>query len=131
MVIMTRLQKAFETLFDQCDSAESYGFVWDNPAQLVDHAREECNEIIEALKEGNKTRIADEAGDLLRLVITLCWQESFEVADVLEKANLKFAGRFKTLQTIVNEKGLADLKGISLKTAKNYWQEAKKRLGSV
>ena len=102
---MEKTQKAITCLFEQQEAAEDFGFVWDDISQLVHHARSECDEIEDALKTGDKAKIADEIGDLMRAAVTLCCVTGLDVAELLEKGNRKFQRRFDAVKTIAQTEG--------------------------
>lgn len=123
---MEKTQKAIACLFEQQEAAEDFGFVWDNISQLVHHARSECDEIEDALKTGDKAKIADEIGDLMRAAVTLCCVTNLDVTELLEKGNRKFQRRFDVVKTIAQVEGFQNLKGLSYEERLTYWVKAKR-----
>lgn len=93
--------------------AASYGFDWDNAAQVVDKVREETDEVAEALERGEKEPLAEEIGDLLFSIANLARHAGIDPEAALRDGTAKFERRFRAmaeeLRTEGGELGRSDL----------------------
>ena len=111
--------------------ASRIGFDWDNADHVFDKIKEELDEVEAELKPktGDKSRdlsrLKDEIGDLLFVVINLARKLDIDPEDALKSTNLKFTNRFNYIEEVIVSKGKS-LKETSLEEIENLWQEAKK-----
>ena len=93
--------------------AASYGFDWDNAAQVIDKVREETDEVAEALEHGDKGPLAEEIGDLLFSIANLARHAGIDPEAALREGTLKFERRFgamaEELRAAGGELGRSDL----------------------
>ena len=93
--------------------AASYGFDWDNAAQVIDKVREETDEVAEALERGETGPLAEEIGDLLFSIANLARHAGIDPETALRDGTLKFERRFRAmaeeLRAAGGELGRSDL----------------------
>ena len=68
---------------------------------VMDKISEELVEVSEAMSEGNEEHIAEEIGDLLLSVTSLCRKLGVSAEEALNKATDKFIGRFEKVENEV------------------------------
>lgn len=103
--------------------AANVGFDWPEVSGLLGKVREETAEI-EAELEGapEKSRVAEELGDLLFTVVNLARHLKVDPEMALRDANGKFRRRFALMEQTSRE----PLDGLSLETLEELWAEAKR-----
>jgi MazG family protein len=69
--------------------------------------------------------VVEEMGDLLFAMANWSRHLQVDAEEALRAANSKFERRFRAMETLARERGLA-LEGLSAETWENLWQEAKK-----
>ncbi len=106
--------------------AARVGFDWPEIDQVLDKMREETQELAVELASENKdqTRIQDEVGDLLFVVVNLARKAGVDPETALQNCNLKFENRFSYVeeQIVSKHKNFND---VSLDVMEEYWQDAK------
>jgi MazG family protein len=129
---MPALHRAFRLQ----DRAAGVGFDWpdtDGPAEKVE---EELGEVREELKGGpihqsppkydaRYERLEDELGDLLFAVVNLCRKAGVHPALALDRANIKFARRFGSVEKLARERGLK-VGEATLEQLDALWNEVKR-----
>lgn len=88
--------------------AAEAGFDWVNVEDLLDKIQEEVREIRKELSAGAetaKTRLEEEAGDLMFAVANLTRLVSSDPESCLRRANQKFKRRFQSLEAEVKRRG--------------------------
>ena len=109
------------------DRAAGVGFDWpdvDGPAEKVE---EELAEVRAELRGGgavHRERLEGELGDLLFAVVNLCRKAGVHASIALDKANLKFARRFESVERLARERGI-DVRTAGLATLDRLWDEVK------
>ncbi len=111
------------------DRAAGVGFDWpdvEGPAQKVD---EELAEVRAELHETDAdpdraARLEAELGDLLFAVVNLCRKAGVHASLALDRANLKFARRFESVERLARERGI-DVRTAGLETLDRLWDEVK------
>ncbi|MDE5869698.1 MAG: nucleoside triphosphate pyrophosphohydrolase [Muribaculaceae bacterium] len=106
------------------EKARNVGFDWEEPAQVWDKVKEEINEVEGEIKNGDKSKIEAEFGDLLFAVINAARLYGVDPENALEKTNRKFISRFNHIEKRAKEKGL-ELKNMTLEEMDTLWNEAK------
>ena len=118
------------------DRAAGAGFDWpdiDGPiAKVEEELREVRDELDVAESEGSRAgtgatndRLEEEIGDLLFAVVNLSRKAGVHPALALDKANVKFARRFASVERLANERGLK-VGEATLEQLDALWDEVKK-----
>lgn len=105
--------------------AASVGFDWDAAADVLDKVREEIDEVIAAQRSGNRSKLAEELGDLLFAVGNWVRHFGLEPEAVLTAANRKFINRFCQMERLARGQNL-EFEALSMDDKERLWQEAKK-----
>jgi ATP diphosphatase len=106
--------------------AAKVGFDWSEPEPILDKIEEEIGEFRDALKSGDKTKIADELGDLIFAAVNIGRHVGVEPEMALRGTNTKFRRRFSYIETTL-EKNRESLEAATLDRMEELWQEAKGR----
>ncbi|MDR1374288.1 MAG: nucleoside triphosphate pyrophosphohydrolase [Treponema sp.] len=117
--------------------AAKAGFDWPDLGSVIVKLKEELAETEEAagaLKAGNAddtaadaaaAAVEEELGDLLFSAVNLCRFLGVEPSVALQKANVKFTGRFRHVEKRMKETAL-EMKQENLAVMDGFWEEAKK-----
>ena len=103
------------------DRVSRAGFEWEDVSGVLDKVVEEVNELKNAPTEEQKGR---EMGDLLFTVVNLARWMGIHAEDSLRQANIRFQGRYTTMEGLASERGL-DFRQLPLGDKEALWQEAK------
>jgi nucleoside triphosphate diphosphatase len=108
--------------------AARVGFDWSDAAQVLDKLEEEAAELRAELPAADATRIADEVGDLLFVVVNLARKLGLDAESSLRHGNDKFERRFRAIETklAVEGKIAAD---VTLDRMEQLWDEVKREEG--
>lgn len=108
------------------DKVRGVGFDWDDVSQVWDKVQEELGELREELdaEAVDKTRVADEFGDVLFALINYARFVDINPDEALERTTRRFMERFQHLETAVASEG-KDLAAMDLKEMDVYWERAK------
>lgn len=104
--------------------ASKVGFDWNDPHAVLRKIREEADEIEVELNRGDRSRIAEEVGDLLFAVVNLARHFRADPEGILREANLKFERRFAAIERALALRGKTP-KQSSLAEMDELWDEAK------
>ncbi|MDP4022908.1 nucleoside triphosphate pyrophosphohydrolase [Methylobacterium sp. NEAU 140] len=85
--------------------AASYGFDWDDAAQVIDKVREETDEVAGALAQGDGPALAEEIGDLLFAVANLARHAGIDPETALRDGTAKFERRFRAMAAALRADG--------------------------
>jgi len=108
--------------------ADDFGFMWENPFQILDQIQSECQEIQNDLTQnGDQSHLQEEIGDLLHAAFSLCLFCNFDAEETLVKSVDKFERRFKALKSLVHESGQETLQGQPVEILMAFWDKAKQR----
>jgi MazG family protein len=110
------------------DRAAGVGFDWpdvEGPLQKVEEELTEVRAELAADDVGQQARLESELGDLLFAVVNLCRKADVHPALALDKANVKFAERFRGVERMAAERGLV-VGDASLEELDALWDEVKK-----
>ena len=106
-------------------TAAKSGFDWDSAPQIMDKIAEECDEVREALANGDDAQIDEELGDLLFAVVNLIrFRKRETAAGSLRKANMKFENRFRRMEELFEASG-EKFDGASPETFDSFWEAVK------
>lgn len=106
--------------------AAKVGFDWSDPEPILDKIEEEIGEFREALKSGDKTKIADELGDLIFAAVNIGRHVGVEPEMAVRGTNTKFRRRFSHIETVLEANG-ERLGDATLERMEALWQDAKRR----
>ena len=122
------------------DRAAGVGFDWpdvEGPAQKVEEELAEVREEIGKHPDlGSRSatpkydaahdRLEDELGDLLFAAVNLCRKSGVHPALALDRANMKFARRFKEVERLAAERGI-EVGSATLEALDKLWDEVKEK----
>ena len=106
------------------EKVSGVGFDWEKAEDVLDKLDEEILEIKQAIKEKDKSQIADEIGDLLFATASLARKFEIDPEIALRKGLKKFRTRFEKLEHNVNKSG-KKFKDFSLTELEEIWQKVK------
>ncbi len=106
--------------------AAKVGFDWFTLPPVIEKVREEIGEAEAAISKGEKDAIEDEIGDLLFAVVNLARKAQVDGEVALQRATDKFSTRFRAVEALAAERGLA-LDKMSLAEIDMLWDEIKAR----
>jgi len=106
--------------------AAKVGFDWNEVPPVIAKVREEICEVEAAIASGEATAVEDELGDLLFAVVNLSRKVKVDGEVALQRATDKFSTRFRAVEGLAKERGLA-LEKMSLEELDRLWEEVKKR----
>ncbi len=106
--------------------AARIGFDWLDAAPVFAKVREELSEIEAEVAAGDATAIEDEIGDLLFSAVNLARKLHVNAETALQRATAKFSARFKEVESLARERGLA-LDTMTLAEIDVLWEEVKAR----
>lgn len=99
-------------------------FDFENREQVMDKVCEELCELGEAIDGGNGEQVAEEMGDLLLTLTSLCRKLGIEPEVALNRATDKFINRFETVENEALKLG-KDIKNMPMKELDAIWDEIK------
>jgi ATP diphosphatase len=103
------------------------GFDWPDARGVRDKVLEELREVDAALataRAGNAPAVVEEMGDLLFAIANWSRHLRFDAEEALRAANSKFERRFRAMEALARERGMA-LDGLSPQQWEGLWEEAK------
>ncbi len=114
------------------DRAAGVGFDWPDASGPAAKVREELAEAEAHLTAGHApaagtpehAALEDELGDLLFSCVNLCRKAGVHASIALDRANLKFSGRFQEVERLAGERGLV-VRDAGLEKLDALWDEAK------
>lgn len=107
--------------------ASSVGFNWDEPMGALEKVREETEEVADAIRQGDKSHIEEEFGDLLFSVAGAAYLSGVSAEIALANAINKFTARFTLMDENIRKLGM-NLSDMSLPELDKEWEKAKKNL---
>jgi ATP diphosphatase len=115
------------------DRAAGVGFDWPDAHGAAEKVDEELAEVREELARGAEPslhgvpdeRLEEELGDLLFAVVNLSRKLGVHPSLALDKANVKFARRFQSIERLARERGI-DVRTAGLEVLDALWDEVKK-----
>ncbi|MBY5921482.1 nucleoside triphosphate pyrophosphohydrolase [Ferrimonas balearica] len=102
------------------------GFDWDSLGPVVDKIVEEIDEVMDEAHQAvqDQDRLEEEMGDLLFAVTNLSRHLKVDPEQALRKANTKFERRFRQVENLCAESGLA-VDSAGLEQLEAFWQQVK------
>lgn len=116
------------------DRAAGVGFDWPDAAGPAAKVEEELAEVRAEVDRGAKNAgngvpdplLEEELGDLLFSVVNLCRKLGVHPSLALDKANVKFAARFQSVERLALDRGI-DVRSAGLEVLDGLWDEVKGR----
>lgn len=113
--------------------AAAVGFDWPGPGPVIAKLHEEIEEVraefdaVAARPDDAavQTRLEEELGDVLFVCANLARHGKVDVGVALRRANLKFESRFRAMERLAAQDGLA-LSELPLDAQDGYWEQAKR-----
>jgi nucleoside triphosphate diphosphatase len=108
--------------------AARVGFDWPAEvalAEIQSKLAEELSEVKAAVATGNKAAVADECGDLLFVCVNLLRHLDVDAESALRATNAKFERRFRAVEGLMKDAGIADLSKAGLDRLEAAWQRVK------
>ncbi len=106
------------------DRASRAGFDWPTVEPVWDKINEELAELRAACSSGDKTRVAEELGDLFFSLVNLSRFLDLQAEDALSNATERFIERFSYIERQLRKAGKST-HGSSLQEMDRLWEEAK------
>jgi MazG family protein len=130
---------ALHRAFRLQDRAAGVGFDWPSVDGPLDKVEEELQEVRDEIAsettmrdphgapvyDARHDRIESELGDLLFAVVNLCRKAGVHPAVALDRANVKFASRFRAIERLAKERQI-DVKTAGLAVLDEIWDEVKR-----
>ncbi|MCR9255985.1 MAG: nucleoside triphosphate pyrophosphohydrolase [Alphaproteobacteria bacterium] len=103
--------------------AARVGFDWDNAGDVVGKIKEEIDEVTAEAGTGDFAKLEEEIGDVLFVIAN--WARHFKVdpETALRKANAKFERRFRAMEALARDRGIAPVGDLATYDA--LWNEVK------
>jgi nucleoside triphosphate diphosphatase len=105
--------------------ASRVGFDWPDASGIREKVNEELAELDEATASGKDDAIAEELGDALFTMVNLGRKLDVDAEEALRAANAKFEKRFRLMEGLARERGLA-LDSLSPAQWDALWVESKR-----
>lgn len=121
------VQRSFPALVEALklqERAAKVGFDWSEPEPILDKIEEEVAELREALRHGDRKKVADELGDLIFAVVNIGRHTEADPEMALRGTNAKFRRRFAHIETELQAVG-ETLEAATLERMEDLWQAAK------
>jgi MazG family protein len=109
------------------ERAAALGYDWPSIDGVLDKVAEELGELARA---GGAAERQEELGDLLLVVVNVARKLGLESEAALRAANEKFRGRFRRVERMVRERGVA-IRDLDFATLDDLWDAAKAEERSV
>ncbi|MDZ5601397.1 nucleoside triphosphate pyrophosphohydrolase [Pseudomonas sp. RP23018S] len=106
--------------------AATVGFDWPEALPVLDKVREELDEVLQAMADGDTDAVQGELGDLLFAVVNLARHLKHDPEQALRRANRKFERRFRFIEQALREQGLP-IEDRTLDELDALWGEAKRQ----
>lgn len=105
--------------------AASVGFDWPDALPVFDKVREELDEVLQAMSDGDPQQVAEELGDLLFSVSNLARHLAVDPEAALRQANTKFERRFRFIEQALRD-SQRPFETCSIDELEAFWQQAKR-----
>ena len=100
------------------------GFDWPDLANMFEKLEEELEEFEDALLDNEKSKIEEELGDVLFMLVNLSRKLGINPEEALMKTNRKFIKRFNFIEEELKKKNL-NFKDVNLEYMDKLWEKAK------
>jgi XTP/dITP diphosphohydrolase len=108
------------------EKAKQVGFEWDDREQVWEKVEEEMNELKEAVRGGDETKMEEELGDLFFSLVNYARFLRVDPDNALERTNKKFIDRFTRMEQEALNRG-KELSRMTLEEMDAIWNEIKHR----
>ncbi|ANY85846.1 MULTISPECIES: nucleoside triphosphate pyrophosphohydrolase [Pseudomonas] len=106
--------------------AATVGFDWPEALAVLDKVREELDEVLQAMADGDADALEDEIGDLLFATVNLARHLKHDPENALRRANRKFERRFRFIEQALRDSG-RPIEDCTLDELDALWGEAKRQ----
>jgi uncharacterized protein YaiL (DUF2058 family)/phosphoribosyl-ATP pyrophosphohydrolase len=106
--------------------AATVGFDWSDALPVLDKVREELDEVLQAMADGDAEALEDEVGDLLFAAVNLARHLKQDPENALRRANRKFERRFRFIEQALRDSG-RPIESCNLDELDALWGEAKRQ----
>ncbi|RFP98441.1 nucleoside triphosphate pyrophosphohydrolase [Pseudomonas putida] len=106
--------------------AATVGFDWPAALPVLDKVREELDEVLQAMSDGDADALEDEIGDLLFAAVNLARHLKHDPEHALRRANRKFERRFRFIEQALRDSG-RPIEDCNLDELDALWGEAKRQ----
>ncbi|WP_263227279.1 nucleoside triphosphate pyrophosphohydrolase [Pseudomonas alabamensis] len=106
--------------------AAQVGFDWPDALPVLDKVREELDEVLQAMAEGDADAIEDELGDLLFATANLARHLKQDPENALRRGNRKFERRFRFIEQALRDSA-RPFEDCTLDELDALWGEAKRQ----
>ena len=106
--------------------AATVGFDWPEALPVLDKVREELDEVLQAMADGDADALEDEIGDLLFATVNLARHLKHDPENALRRANRKFERRFRFIEQALRGSG-RPIEECNLDELDALWGEAKRQ----
>jgi len=106
--------------------ASTVGFDWPDALPVLDKVREELDEVLQAMADGDPDALEDELGDLLFATVNLARHLKQDPENALRRANRKFERRFRFIEQALRDGG-RPIEDCTLDELDALWGEAKRQ----
>ncbi|WP_296233710.1 nucleoside triphosphate pyrophosphohydrolase [Pseudomonas sp. UBA4617] len=106
--------------------AATVGFDWPEALPVLDKVREELDEVLQAMADGDANALEDEIGDLLFATVNLARHLKHDPEHALRRANRKFEQRFRFIEQALRDSG-RPIEDCNLDELDALWGEAKRQ----
>lgn len=106
--------------------AATVGFDWPAALPVLDKVREELDEVLQAMADGDADALEDEVGDLLFAAVNLARHLKQDPEHALRRANRKFERRFRFIEQALRDSGRS-IEDCNLDELDALWGEAKRQ----
>ncbi|WP_409263134.1 nucleoside triphosphate pyrophosphohydrolase [Pseudomonas putida] len=106
--------------------AATVGFDWPAALPVLDKVREEVDEVLQAMADGDADALEDEVGDLLFAAVNLARHLKQDPEHALRRANRKFERRFRFIEQALRDSG-RPIEDCDLDELDALWGEAKRQ----
>ena len=102
------------------------GFDWNSLGPVLDKVHEEIDEVMHEAQQAviDSEKLEEEIGDLLFATVNLSRHLGSKAEVALQKANDKFERRFRQVETLISEQGMA-MNDATLEQMEAAWQQVK------
>ncbi|CAG8867303.1 Nucleoside triphosphate pyrophosphohydrolase [Pseudomonas fluorescens] len=106
--------------------AAQVGFDWPDALPVLDKVREELDEVLQAMADGDPQALEDEVGDLLFAAVNLARHLKLDPENALRGANRKFERRFRFIEQALRDSA-RPIEDCTLEDLDTLWGEAKRQ----
>ena len=106
--------------------AATVGFDWPAALPVLDKVREELDEVLQSMADGDADALEDEVGDLLFAAVNLARHLKQDPEHALRRANRKFERRFRFIEQALRDSGRS-IEDCNLDELDALWGEAKRQ----